>query len=65
MNIEQLCGLAQYNTLGNLFKRNSVYVSTIFVGAFAFGIGFDTAMTKVWEVSPSICSKEAGAIGRI
>ncbi|CAD6586144.1 MAG: hypothetical protein CYPHOPRED_003428 [Cyphobasidiales sp. Tagirdzhanova-0007] len=49
MNIEQLCGLAQYNTLGNLFKRNSVYVSTIFVGAFAFGIGFDTAMTKVWE----------------
>lgn len=34
----------------NLFKRNSVYVSTIFVGAFAFGIGFDLAMTKVWEV---------------
>lgn len=34
----------------NLFKRNSVYVSTIFVGAFAFGIGFDLAMTKFWEV---------------
>ncbi|KAK9894303.1 putative subunit of the ubiquinol-cytochrome c reductase complex [Cystobasidium minutum MCA 4210] len=35
--------------LVNLFKRNSVYVSTIFVGAFAFGIGFDLAMTKFWE----------------
>lgn len=40
----------QANAVGNLFKRNSVYVSSIFVGAFAFGIGFDTAMTKWWEV---------------
>lgn len=40
----------QMGALSNIFKRNSVYVSTIFVGAFAFGIGFDTVMTKFWEV---------------
>jgi hypothetical protein len=40
----------QATAVSNLFRRNSVYVSSIFVGAFAFGIGFDTAMTKWWEV---------------
>lgn len=40
----------QANAFGNLFKRNSVYVTTIFVGAFGFGIGFDVLMTKIFEV---------------
>ncbi|KAF9449885.1 putative QCR9-ubiquinol--cytochrome-c reductase subunit 9 [Macrolepiota fuliginosa MF-IS2] len=35
-----------YNTL---FKRNSVFVGTIFAGAFLFGVGFDTATTTFWE----------------
>ncbi|KAJ7638596.1 ubiquinol-cytochrome C reductase [Roridomyces roridus] len=35
-----------YNTF---FRRNSVFVSTIFVGAFTFGIGFDTAVTSFYD----------------
>ncbi|KAI0303187.1 cytochrome b-c1 complex subunit 9, partial [Russula brevipes] len=37
---------AFYNTL---VKRNSVYVTSIFAGAFAFGIGFDVGVTKFWD----------------
>ncbi|EIM88200.1 uncharacterized protein STEHIDRAFT_155556 [Stereum hirsutum FP-91666 SS1] len=38
------------NAFYNAFvKRNSVYVSTIFVGAFAFGVGFDVGVTKLWD----------------
>ncbi|KAM9925338.1 hypothetical protein OXX59_003941, partial [Metschnikowia pulcherrima] len=32
-----------------LFKRNSVYVSTIFAGAFAFQAFFDVGVTKWYE----------------
>ncbi|CDS02125.1 hypothetical protein [Sporisorium scitamineum] len=32
-----------------VFKRNSVYVGTIFFGAFAFGIGYDLATTAWWD----------------
>ncbi|EAU84558.1 hypothetical protein CC1G_00077 [Coprinopsis cinerea okayama7 len=39
-------GNALYNTI---FKRNSVFVSTVFVGAFAFGIGFDTGVSKFFD----------------
>ncbi|KAI8979408.1 ubiquinol-cytochrome C reductase [Mycotypha africana] len=35
-----------YNTI---FKRNSVFVTTIFVGAIGFTMGFDTITTKVWD----------------
>ncbi|KAK0490733.1 cytochrome b-c1 complex subunit 9 [Armillaria novae-zelandiae] len=35
-----------YNTF---FKRNSVYVATIFAGAFGFGIGFDTALDSFYD----------------
>ncbi|KAH9820522.1 cytochrome b-c1 complex subunit 9 [Melampsora americana] len=35
-----------YNTF---MKRNSVYVSTIFAGSFAFSLSFDTITTKWWE----------------
>ncbi|KZT27019.1 ubiquinol-cytochrome C reductase [Neolentinus lepideus HHB14362 ss-1] len=32
-----------------IVKRNSVYVSTIFAGAFAFGVGFDLGISKFWD----------------
>ncbi|KAK7695604.1 hypothetical protein QCA50_000240 [Cerrena zonata] len=35
-----------YNTF---VRRNSVYVTAIFGSAFAFGVGFDTAVTSVWD----------------
>jgi len=35
-----------YNTF---FKRNSVFVTTVFAGAFAFGIGFDLGLTKFYD----------------
>ncbi|SGZ57462.1 CIC11C00000001236 [Sungouiella intermedia] len=35
--------------LSALFKRNSVYVATIFGGAFAFQAFFDTAVTRWYE----------------
>ncbi|KAH8106286.1 ubiquinol-cytochrome C reductase UQCRX/QCR9-like protein [Cristinia sonorae] len=37
---------AFYNTL---VKRNSVYVTSIFAGAFAFSIGFDVGLTSLWD----------------
>ncbi|GBE79397.1 ubiquinol-cytochrome C reductase [Sparassis latifolia] len=33
----------------SLVKRNSVYVTSIFAGAFAFGVGFDVAITSFWD----------------
>jgi len=35
-----------YNTFA---KRNSVFVTSIFVGAFAFGVGFDVGVTNLWD----------------
>jgi hypothetical protein len=35
-----------YNTL---FKRNSVFVSTVFLSAFTFSIGYDLATTAWWD----------------
>ncbi|PWN31590.1 ubiquinol-cytochrome C reductase [Meira miltonrushii] len=32
-----------------IFKRNSVFVGTVFFGAFAFGIAYDTATTRAWN----------------
>lgn len=32
-----------------IFHRVGVYVTTIFAGAFAFGIGFDVGITKFWD----------------
>ncbi|KAI0332500.1 ubiquinol-cytochrome C reductase UQCRX/QCR9-like protein [Cubamyces sp. BRFM 1775] len=38
------------NTFYNAFvKRNSVFVPTIFAGAFAFSIGFDLGISQVWD----------------
>ena len=37
---------AFYNTIA---KRNSVYVASIFAGAFTFGIGFDVGVTSFWD----------------
>jgi len=42
--------MALVNTLYNtVFRRNSVFVTTIFAGAFAFGIGFDVGVTKFYD----------------
>ncbi|KAK9371143.1 cytochrome b-c1 complex subunit 9 [Lipomyces kononenkoae] len=35
-----------YNTF---IRRNSVFVSTILLGAFAFEIGFDSTIDKYWD----------------
>ncbi|PSR73451.1 hypothetical protein PHLCEN_2v10743 [Hermanssonia centrifuga] len=35
-----------YNTI---VKRNSVFVTSIFAGAFAFGVGFDIGVTAFWD----------------
>ncbi|CAL8579064.1 hypothetical protein XPA_004827 [Xanthoria parietina] len=32
-----------------LFRRNVVFLTTVFAGAFAFEIGFDTGLTKIWD----------------
>ncbi|KZP24614.1 ubiquinol-cytochrome C reductase [Athelia psychrophila] len=41
-------GLANgfYNAL---VKRNSVFVTSIFVGAFTFGVGFDIGVSTFWD----------------
>lgn len=43
-----MAGLASgiYNAL---FRQNVVFLTTVFAGAFAFEIGFDTALTKAWD----------------
>ncbi|KAH6651135.1 cytochrome b-c1 complex subunit 9 [Chaetomium tenue] len=37
---------AIYNTL---FRRNWTMLGAVFVGAFAFEIGYDNVMNKVWD----------------
>lgn len=33
----------------SVVRRNSVYVSSIFLGAFTFGVGFDIGATQFWD----------------
>ncbi|KAJ7774297.1 ubiquinol-cytochrome C reductase [Mycena maculata] len=35
-----------YNTF---FRRNSIFVGSIFAGAFVFGIGFDSGVTAFYD----------------
>lgn len=35
--------------LGRLLERNSIYVGTIFAGAFAFQGFFDVAINRWWD----------------
>ncbi|KPV75741.1 uncharacterized protein RHOBADRAFT_43165 [Rhodotorula graminis WP1] len=35
--------------IAELFSRNSVYVGSIFFGAFAFGLTFDKATSAWWD----------------
>ncbi|ODQ49999.1 ubiquinol-cytochrome C reductase [Saitoella complicata NRRL Y-17804] len=35
-----------YNTV---FKRNSIYLSTIFLGAFGFQIVYDVGTSRFWD----------------
>ncbi|KZT12908.1 ubiquinol-cytochrome C reductase UQCRX/QCR9-like protein [Laetiporus sulphureus 93-53] len=38
------------NTFYNTFvRRNSIYVTAIFAGAYAFGVGFDVGITSLWD----------------
>ncbi|PLB39562.1 cytochrome b-c1 complex subunit 9 [Aspergillus candidus] len=32
-----------------LIRRNAVYLTSIFAGAFAFELAFDTGSNKVWD----------------
>ncbi|KAL4983151.1 ubiquinol-cytochrome C reductase [Aspergillus falconensis] len=32
-----------------LIRRNAVYLTSIFVGAFAFEVAFDTTTNKLWD----------------
>ncbi|KIJ20087.1 hypothetical protein PAXINDRAFT_7342 [Paxillus involutus ATCC 200175] len=33
----------------SIAKRNSVFVSAIFAGAFAFNVGFDAGVQSFWD----------------
>ncbi|KAJ5216236.1 uncharacterized protein N7498_002643 [Penicillium cinerascens] len=33
----------------SLIRRNAVFLTTIFAGAFAFELTFDTASNKIWD----------------
>ncbi|GFF22646.1 ubiquinol cytochrome-c reductase subunit 9, putative [Aspergillus udagawae] len=37
------------NSGPGLIRRNAVYLTTIFAGAFAFEMAFDTASNKIWD----------------
>ncbi|OAX39164.1 ubiquinol-cytochrome C reductase UQCRX/QCR9-like protein [Rhizopogon vinicolor AM-OR11-026] len=42
--------MALANAFYNTFvKRNSVFVTSIFAGAFAFSVGFDVAVNNFWD----------------
>ncbi|KAK2072877.1 hypothetical protein P8C59_007206 [Phyllachora maydis] len=32
-----------------LFRKNYVMLGVVFAGAFAFEVGYDTAMNKLWD----------------
>ncbi|CDR42807.1 RHTO0S07e04324g1_1 [Rhodotorula toruloides] len=36
-------------SVANLFARNSVFVGTVFTGAFAFGIVYDKVTSAWWD----------------
>ncbi|CEQ39864.1 SPOSA6832_01435 [Sporobolomyces salmonicolor] len=41
--------MALASTFANVFSRNSVFVGTVFFGAFAFGIGYDKVTSAWWD----------------
>jgi ubiquinol-cytochrome c reductase subunit 9 len=51
-----------------LFKRNSVFVSAIFLGAFSFSIGYDTLTSAWWDAhnrGVSFQPSPSGGSGRV
>lgn len=32
-----------------LFRRNAAYLTSVFIGAFAFEMTFDTGVNKLWD----------------
>ncbi|RUS32434.1 hypothetical protein BC938DRAFT_475378 [Jimgerdemannia flammicorona] len=53
-------GRLVYNTF---VKRNSVFVATIFVSAFAFEIAFDEGTSKLLRASPFFCGGNCAGSG--
>lgn len=41
--------LSKQPIYSTLFKRNSIFVTTVFLSAFSFSIGFDLATTAYWD----------------
>ncbi|ORY59407.1 cytochrome b-c1 complex subunit 9 [Leucosporidium creatinivorum] len=41
--------MAVVSAFTQLFSRNTVFVGTVFFGAFAFGIGYDKATSAWWD----------------
>lgn len=41
--------LSQQPIYNTFFRRNSVFVSSVFVAAFTFSIGFDLATSAFWD----------------
>ncbi|SGY77226.1 BQ5605_C005g03582 [Microbotryum silenes-dioicae] len=41
--------MAITSSLTRVFSRNSVFVGTVFFGAFAFSMGFDVATQNWWD----------------
>lgn len=45
-----------------IFKKNSVFVTTIFASALVFNMGFDTVTDKIWDdLNKGVSSKMANA----
>ncbi|KAJ5438485.1 Cytochrome b-c1 complex subunit 9, partial [Penicillium daleae] len=38
-----------FDQFRGLIRRNAVFLTTIFAGAFAFELSFDTASNKIWD----------------
>lgn len=47
-----------------IFRRNSVFVPTIFIGAFAFSIGFDQITSEFWDKHNKGVSSRRGKVDR-
>lgn len=49
LNIPTVNTSLQQPVYSTLFKRNSIFVSTVFLTAFSFSIGFDLVTSSFWD----------------
>ncbi|RAO68044.1 uncharacterized protein BHQ10_004056 [Talaromyces amestolkiae] len=49
LNSSQIAQAIYQQVTPTLFQRNAVYLTSIFAGAFAFEVAFDTASNKIWD----------------